>query len=54
MQNSPLTDFDYFVLRRHGNIDFANIHILLNFNPMLITGVNITSIDKEEDYPVAV
>ena len=39
----------FSVYRYHGNIDFTENYIKINFNPKLIIGVNFTSIRLRED-----
>lgn len=38
MQNLRFTDFEYSVYCHHGNIDFAEVSILANFNRKPIAG----------------
>lgn len=38
-QNSCFTDFQFFVYRFHGNVDYYKKYITLNFNPFPVTGI---------------
>ena len=49
--NYVLLILSFSVYRCHGNIDFAENYIKINFNPKPITGVNFISIRLREDFP---
>ena len=40
----------FSVYRCHGNIDFTENYIKINFNPKPIIGVKFTSIRRREDF----
>ena len=48
--NHVLLILSFSVYRCHGNIDFTENYIKVNFNPKPITGVNFTSIRLREDF----
>ena len=50
LTNYALLILSFSVYRCHGNIDFAEDFIKINFNPKPITGVTFTSIRRREDF----